>query len=631
LNRPVVPGVIAFCGWLGFALARWQVWAQGHVNRFIMAGHVYTHGGQLPRGLMLVPAAGYDGQFYYRLALDPANWNATAFGITMDQSYRYARIGYPALAWLLSLGQHHLVPVVLVVINLLAVAAMAVLGGIFARASGRHALWGLAFAAYFGLVISVGRDTAEPLAEACMLGGLLAYRRRSRAGYLLATILFTFGAITRETILLAPAAIAVTRLVAMARRRSRPGLPDLVWVVPAAAYGLLEIAVYFVVQGDFPLLANGSRNLTVPFTAMVDALGYDIAHINTSHLSPVDIALLEYATVAIFVLAGLAVLFVTTAPAHEPIAFVFFVLQLGLLSSQTWTSTFGDGRSLIEPYLMALVLLIATPRRYLSWRYLGLIVACAGPALLVVARRRILYMLILTRRSTDPTPWLAEPSQQVGVPDHDGVAICVIDPGRTAEGEHRGRRAPLQPGGPARHEEGGVMPGRVVVRVIGFPLVRHELAVSTLDDRADLDAAAGVHSCAVGLPVASQAVAEPVRDQPAGQALVGGKNRGLRGAIAERGQIAGREHDDHRHEPGSRHPYPRQHPVAEDTACQRRAERKHFDHLARALQVMCVHADHVGAHVEHHGGSQGGHHQVSGAEQPRGGQAKRPDHGDHPG
>jgi hypothetical protein len=406
LNRPLVPGIIAFLGWLGFALARWQIWAKDHLSLFIMAGHVYTHRAQLPRGLLLVPSAGYDGQFYYRLALDPFNWHATAFGITMDQSYRYTRIGYPLLAWIFSLGQHQLVPVVLVALNLLGVATMAFLGGMFARESGRHALWGLAFAAYFGLVISVGRDTAEPLAEACMLGGLLAYRRGmpSRGGlggasprastvmYLLATALFTFGAITRETILFAPAAIAVTRLIAIARRRANPGLADLTWVVPAAVYGLVEVAVHFVVKGEFPLLANSNRNLTTPFTALVDALKYDAAHINTAHLSPIDISLLEYATLAVFILAGLAVLFVTTAPLHERLAFVFFVLQLGLLSSQIWTSTFGDGRSLIEPYLMALVLLVATPRRYLNWPYLGLIVACVLPALLVVARRRILYM-----------------------------------------------------------------------------------------------------------------------------------------------------------------------------------------------------------------------------------------------
>jgi hypothetical protein len=384
-----VPAVIAFAGWLGFALARWQIWAKGHLTLFIMAGHTFTHRAQLPKGVLLVPSAGYDGQFYYRLGLDPLNWGKTAFGITMDQSYRYTRIGYPILAWLVSLGQHRLVPLALVVINLAAVAAMAYLGGMFAREGGRHALWGLAFAAYFGLVISVGRDTAEPLAEACMLGGLLAYRRGRP---ILATCLLAVGAITRETILLVPAAIAVTRLVAMARRRTRPGLPDLTWLVPAAAYGVVELAVHFVVRGEFPLLASSGRNLAVPFTAMIDALKYDVRHINTAHLSPIDIALLEYATLAVFIAAGLVVVQITAAPGHERLAFVLFVLQLGLLSSQIWTSTFGEGRSLIEPYLMALVLLLTTPRQHLPWRYLGPITACVIPALLVVARRRILYM-----------------------------------------------------------------------------------------------------------------------------------------------------------------------------------------------------------------------------------------------
>jgi hypothetical protein len=210
--------------------------------------------------------------------------------------------------------------------------------------------------------------------------------------YALTAVLFAVGAITRETILFAPAAIAVIRIIAILRRRANPGLADLTWVVPAAVYGALEVAVHFVVKGEFPLLASSSRNLTVPFKAMLHALKVETANINTSHLSPYDIALLEYATLAIIIFAGLAVLFVTTAPAHERLAFVFFVLQLGLLSGQIWNSTFGEGRPLIEPYLMALVLLLATPQRYLSRRYLGLVVACVIPALLVVARRRILYM-----------------------------------------------------------------------------------------------------------------------------------------------------------------------------------------------------------------------------------------------
>ena len=157
-------------------------------------------------------------------------------------------------------------------------------------------------------------------------------------------------------------------------------------------YGALELAVHFVVKGEFPLVASGSRNLAVPFSAMVHALKYDITYLTTNNLSLIDIDLLEFATLGIFVFAGLTVLFVTSAPVHERIAFIFFVLQLGLLSGQIWNSTFGEGRPLIEPYLMALVLLIATPRQYFSWRYLGPIIACAVPALVVVAWHGVLYM-----------------------------------------------------------------------------------------------------------------------------------------------------------------------------------------------------------------------------------------------
>jgi len=394
IDHPAIPGILAFLGWLAYVVARLEVWAHRQLSKFIVLGsghfgHTHRHG--LPPGVLIADPgqAGYDGQFYYRLALNPFNWSKTAYGITMDQSYRYTRVGYPLVSWLGSFGQHDLVPASLIAVNLVCVAAMAVLGGMFARDSGRHALWGLLFAAYFGLAISVGRDTAEPLAEACMLAGLLAYRR-NRWG--LSALGFAFGAITRETILFAPAAIAIVRLYAMVRGRVRPGRPDLAWVVPAVAYGIVELAARFALKGEFPVLTDNSRNLSTPFAAMVDALRYDFAHIDSGHLGVVDISLLEYATLAVFILAGFAVIAVTRAPVHERIAFVFFVLELGLLSNQIWGSVFGDGRSLIEPFLFALILLLATPKRYLNTYRLAAIAAVAVPALAVVIRRRILYI-----------------------------------------------------------------------------------------------------------------------------------------------------------------------------------------------------------------------------------------------
>jgi hypothetical protein len=406
LNHPLATGAIAFLGWLAFVLARWQTWAHGHITLFIMSGVKFSHPAQMSPRISHVPLAGYDGQFYYRLALNPFNWHPTAYGITMDHTYRYTRIGYPLVAWILSLGQHRLVPTVLVVINLVFVAIIGWLGGKFARESGRHALWGLLFVAYFGLVISVGRDTSEPLADACMLGGLLAYRH---SRYVLAALLVAYGVITNEPILVLAVAIALTRLYAMYRRRARPGVEDLVWVLPGAAYVVLQGIEHVVVKGKAGGAADVTANLTLPFKAMVPALVRDVRLMSWTHLGMYDINLIEFIALATVVVAGLLVLRSTTAPVHERVAFVGFVLvEMVIASGQFWDSTFGDGRTYIDAFLLAVIMLLATPSRAMArsgttklWvfasnrvvtnKYLGWITAVAVVALIVVARRRILF------------------------------------------------------------------------------------------------------------------------------------------------------------------------------------------------------------------------------------------------
>ena len=403
LNYPIVSGLIAFTAWLAFALARWQTWAAGRIGLFVMAGHKYSLHADLPH----VPLKGYDGQFYYRFALNPFNWHSTAYGVTIDHPYRYTRIGYPLVVWVVSLGQHHLVPVALVVVNLACVGVMGWLGGMFARESGRHALWGLLFVAYFGLVISVGRDTAEPLADACMLAGLLAYRH---GRYVLAALLVTYAVITNEPIIVLAIAICLTRLYLMYRRRAAPGLPDLAWVLPGAAYVVLQGVQHFVVHGKAGGVADVSQNFTWPFKALVPAVFRDFHRMSWTHLGMYDINLVEFIALAVVVVAGLLVLRSTTAPLHERVAFAGFVLvELVIASGQFWDSTFGDGRTFIDAFLLAVIMLLATPararadvpattklwvfasNRVVTNKHLGWLAAVAVAALIVVARRRILF------------------------------------------------------------------------------------------------------------------------------------------------------------------------------------------------------------------------------------------------
>jgi len=373
----------------------------------------YSHPAAMRPRIGHVPLTGYDGQFYYRLAIDPFNWSHRAYGITMDHAYRYTRLGYPLLAWVVSLGHTRWLPVVLVLISLACVAVIGWLGGVLARDAGRHALWGLLLVGYFGTVISVGRDTAEPLADALMLGGLLALRRERRV---LACALVTCAVVTDETILVVPVALGATRLPSLlGLRTTRSGLTvtDLAWVVPTGAWLALQAIEHVVVTWQTGAPADASRNLGLPFQGMEWGLRADIRGISWTHLGMYDINLIELAALATTVLAGFCVLRSTTAPLWERLALGGFVLvEMVLATWQLWGSTFGDGRAYVDCYLLAIVVLLATPpapaagtpgaprprlggaaslRLAMPSRRLAAIAAIAVAALIVVARRRILF------------------------------------------------------------------------------------------------------------------------------------------------------------------------------------------------------------------------------------------------
>jgi hypothetical protein len=298
------------------------------------------------------------------------------------------RIGYPALTWLISAGQHALVPVMLVVINIAAIGALGYLGAMFAAEGGRHALAGLLIPGYFGLLTSLSRDTAEPLAAVCLLAGLLAVRSRRPV---LAAALLAYGALTRETVMVAVAAIAVIRVIGMFRGRvtgARPGREDLTWVVPTLAFAAWQVVVK-AATGSVPLLADGGRNAGAPFIAPLEAFRHNFAHIHLHQFEQYDLWFLELAILVCFSVAALLCLRATSAPGHERLAFILYLVEICVVTPSTWNSLDSDMRSFIEVYLLAVIILLGTPRRTLGAWLLPEMAALTVPALVAITQRRL--------------------------------------------------------------------------------------------------------------------------------------------------------------------------------------------------------------------------------------------------
>jgi hypothetical protein len=377
-NRPASPGVIAFVVALGVVVARLVLLAGRDVTGFMLVGNQFTDPARLPAKVHVFPYSGYDGQFYYRMALDPANLHRTAFGITMDYPYRFVRIGYSALAWVISAGQHSFVPFALVAINIVALGVLGLLGGMLARESGRHAMWGLLLAGFFGLITGLSRDLTEPLGAVCLLAGILAYRRRHP---LLAATAFAYGCLTRETVLVAPVALAIVRLVQMARRRARPSADDLAWLIPGAVFAVWEV-VLKAATGAFPILSDGGKNAGVPLLAPVRAAVHNFVHPAAPiYAAPGAVIIwdVEIIVLAVFALAALWSLRATTAPVYERVAFLLYLVEMVSLAPTNWDG-YADLRSFVEVYLLAVIILLATPRRRLA-----VFAALAAPLVLTVA------------------------------------------------------------------------------------------------------------------------------------------------------------------------------------------------------------------------------------------------------
>jgi hypothetical protein len=382
---------VAFCGLRLEGLG-------GGPASFVVAGDQFVRVPAAPAGLPVTHGPGYDGQFFYRLSLRPWTQERTEFGITLDEpAYRQQRIVYPLVSFVVARGGPAATAWALVGWNLAAAAALGWLGAALARRRGRHALWGLAFAAYPGFVLVIARDLADLLAAALLLAGILALDGQWP---ILAAAALTLAGLTRESTLVVPLALAVLWTVAGIRHRSivavLPGRPT--WPASAASQRPLGVrAVSFAVPlgvavawqlvlwrtwGVAPL-AQGSERLGLPFAGIWQftrgALQFGAV--------PLVVRLGELVLVVAAALATAWSLPRSQALAHEKLAWVLALGVAALGSRSVWVEDWAFLRALTEPYLLGTLVLLSRPDRR------GLPIFAAGALLCLAVAALHVYSL----------------------------------------------------------------------------------------------------------------------------------------------------------------------------------------------------------------------------------------------
>jgi hypothetical protein len=181
--------------YVGLTLARHG----GDPLAFALVGTQYGQGN--PEG-----TEGYDGQFAYFIAQDPLGGCPRCD----VPAYRYQRILYPLMAWVLALGHPTAVPWTLIVVNLMALTLGTYFTERLLASQGVSPWYALAYGLYGGLIAGLRLNLTEPLSYGLLQGGIWAWAEKRRG---LAIPLFVLAALAKETALIAVAGLLLYLLL----------------------------------------------------------------------------------------------------------------------------------------------------------------------------------------------------------------------------------------------------------------------------------------------------------------------------------------------------------------------------------------------------------------------------------
>ena len=235
----------------------------GNITGFFRIGSVFSYLSPYlnpDQALIFKGEIGYDGQQFLSLALDPGLQNPDTITALDNPSYRYRRILYPLMGYVLGLGNPTLIPYAMVAINGVTILILVWVLSNYFKSYPQFQSYPLFVLCIPGVWMVLSLSTADLLSNLFLVTAVYGYSQRKPP---LTAIALGLGCLTRETILLIWIGIGVTGLW---ERRKEMILPLILAPIPAVLWNLYVINQHL--PGD-PVI---SHHFGLPFLGILNKL-----------------------------------------------------------------------------------------------------------------------------------------------------------------------------------------------------------------------------------------------------------------------------------------------------------------------------------------------------------------------
>lgn len=320
-------------------------------DRFIFAGDHFVNKAELSPVIDVLPNSyGYDGQFYYRLALDPFTTVKDSKGIIIDQpALRQQRIFYPLMVHFLSFGKDNYSDDLMVLVNFVSILALSVVGVLWARELGVGPLWGGFMVLYPGLIFSLSRNLTEIVATVFGLGALLFFKRKL---YVWMAIFLILALFTRETTLIYLLGIGLVIFRDLIKRKKV--LDQIIAVaVPLVSFVVWQIVLWRI-WGEVPIFLDSQLNIGLPLKGLIEGI---------SHWRSVDYYnFIELAFVGVTLVTALVTIKKSAAQASVKYSWLIGLLIFLIWGAVLWSEDVTFMRAFTELFFLSYLLILGSKR-----------------------------------------------------------------------------------------------------------------------------------------------------------------------------------------------------------------------------------------------------------------------------